>query len=239
MIEVCNISFAYPHQPLALDSVSFQIPTGQTVGLVGANGSGKSTLLTLLAGLHAPQTGTIRIGSYSSPGQEKQIRALAGLVLQEADLQILGLTVGEDLCLGQEGADAEIGQKCRDLARRFGLGHLWDRPVEALSWGQKRRLCLAAILSKNPRVLLLDEPFIGLDYEGVNEMRAILAENKRHGLTQVIATHNLEPLSDLVDHWLVLWQGEMTVSGGSRAVFEHLRKYSIKPPCACHGDYAA
>ncbi|MBF0531441.1 MAG: ABC transporter ATP-binding protein [Deltaproteobacteria bacterium] len=238
MIGISNVSFAYPGQKPALSNLTFHGEEGRTIGLVGANGSGKSTLLTLLAGLFTPSAGTIQIGPYSSPGQEKKIRALTGLVLQEADLQILGLTVGEDLGLALANTNSEADAKCREMARRFSLDHLWDQPVETLSWGQKRRLCLAAVLVKQPTVLLLDEPFIGLDYYGVAEMRTALLNNKKLGLTQIIATHNLEPVADLVDQWMVLYQGEMTLTGDSGTVFGRLKEFAVKPPCSCSGGYA-
>ncbi len=215
MIAAHDLAFAYPGLPPALGGVSFSLAAGKTLGLVGTNGSGKSTLLALLAGLLSPDSGRLTLAGQSSPGQEKALRARVGLVMQDADLQIIGATVGEDLLLGQKGEAGEGGAPpaAQALARAYGLEGLWERSVHELSWGQKKRLCLAAALLRGPSVLLLDEPFAGLDYPAIRQMRASLAANRQAGLTQVVAAHDLEPLADLVDQWLVLEGGRVALAG--------------------------
>ena len=232
MIAVTDVSFAYAGQQTVLSRVSLNLEAGRTLGLVGPNGSGKSTLLALLTGLYAPTTGRIRVGDRVAPGQEKAIRQLAGLVMQDADLHILGATVGEDLVLGLESSDGEVLERARETAGRFGMLPLWDRPVQALSWGQKRRLCLAGVLAAEPALLLLDEPFSGLDYPGIKEMRAVLAENKRRGLTQIVAAHDLEPLADLADEWAVMNEGRLVLSGTADQVFDQLEGFGVRAPCS-------
>nr|WP_319775860.1 ABC transporter ATP-binding protein [uncultured Sphaerochaeta sp.] len=232
MITASNVSFAYPGQAPTLKGIDLHLEPGRTLGLVGANGSGKSTLLTLLAGIFAPTEGRLKVGGFNSPGQEKEIRQLTGLVLQDADLQILGATVGEDICLGVEQDETTPGEETLKIAERFSLRSLWDQPVQTLSWGQKRRLCLAAVLRKHPRILLLDEPFSGLDYPGIKEMRTILSANREAGLTQVVATHDLEPIADLTDEWAVVNAGELVLYGQPDQIFDRLDDYSVRPPCS-------
>lgn len=232
MINVNNISYAYPGQDKALDDVSFALNQGQTLGLVGANGSGKSTLLSLLAGLYEPTGGSLSVDGCKSPGKLKRIRRRAGLVMQDADLQIIGSTVREDLCLGAEANGKEIPTDLASLADSYGLTDLLDRAVHELSWGQKKRLCLAATLYHNPAVLLLDEPFAGLDYPGIKQMRDTLAQNRRNGLTQIVAAHDLEPLADLVDTWVVLRGGSLVLAGPGESVFDQLSDCNVRPPCS-------
>lgn len=231
MIELRDVRFTYGRGEI-LRGISFGLDRGSILALVGANGSGKSTLLTLLAGMHSPTNGRLIVAGSASPGQEKAIRAKTGLVVQDADLQILGATVGEDLCLGLSPTDLAGEAEARQLAERFRLAGYWDEPVQALSWGQKRKLCIAATLRRKPDVLLLDEPFSGLDYPGVREMRALLHANKAAGLTQVVSAHDIEPLADITDHWAVLNKGILVAWGRAEEVFSLLAEHDVRPPCS-------
>ena len=212
------------YEPLA--NVSFSLPSGCILGLAGANGAGKSTLLALLAGIHAPQAGTILTDG--SPADPKRLRGFSALVMQEADLAIIGSTVEEDLLLGVE---EERREEALTLAAGLGLGDV-GRPVQTLSYGQKRKLCLATAMLRRPRLLLLDEPFAGLDYPGVREMRRLIARNREAGLTQVVALHDLEPLADLADNWLVLRAGRQEALGAAAEVFPRLKELDVRPPCS-------
>ena len=232
MIELSALTFKYPGQDPSLSDIYLELAPGRTLGLVGANGSGKSTLLALLAGLLTPVSGRLSLNGHESPGDEKSIRRLVGLVMQDADLQILGGTVEEDLFLGIESAGEEEKLKALELAERFQLTACLANPVQALSWGQKKRLCLAAILRQEPRVLLLDEPFSGLDYAGIREMRRVIDQNKQAGLTQIVAAHDLEPLADLADEWAVLSRGRLVLQGRPADVFDQLLRYEVRPPCS-------
>lgn len=232
MIACRQLSFAYSRQAPALENIDFLLPDGQTLGIVGGNGSGKSTLLSILAGLYSPTRGEAQIGAATSPGEEQTLRRQAGLVMQNADLQILGSTVAEDLLLGFESSGGEPREKARLLARRFALEKQWAQPVQTLSWGQKRKLCLCGILMHDPDVLLLDEPFSGLDYAAGLEMREILKVQRAADLTQVLAVHDLEPVADLVDLWAVLQDGQLKAFGKAEQIFDGLRKWGIRPPCS-------
>ena len=232
MIQVSDLSYAYGPVP-ALSRVSFRVQAGRTVALLGANGSGKSTLLTILSGLISPGSGQVRVKDLVLPGQEKKVRRQVGLLLQDANLQILGATVGEDLLLGHRGLGAGgDGALARELAHRFGLQKAWDKPVHALSGGQKRKLCLAAMLVRRPDVLLYDEPFSGLDYPASIELRRHLRANREQGLTQVIAVHDVEPIVDLVDRYLILEQGRLEFDGPGQEVMDRLTAHGIRPPCS-------
>ena len=231
MIELSELRYAYSTGGQALDGVTLAVERGTLIGLAGANGSGKSTLLALMAGLYSPTGGTLRVGDCTSPGQEREIRRMVRLVMQDADLQILGATVEEDLLLGRKQTPETV-DRARDVARRFHLLDAWERPVQTLSWGMKRKLCLGAALLDEPDVLLLDEPFSGLDYPGVCEMRRIIRENRRAGLTQVVSSHDLESFIDIVDGLAVLNAGRLAVAGPPETVLPHVRENDVRPPCA-------
>jgi len=236
VIEIKNLEFAYPGGKPVLEGITLEVPGGALLCLAGINGSGKSSLLSLLAGLLSPSKGNIRVGTDESPGQEKSLRRTCGLLLQDVDLQILGATVEEDLLLGIDPKDKNVRAKALDIARNFELDALLNRPVQTLSWGQKKKLCLAATLAQAPKVLLLDEPLSGLDYPGILEMRSILAENRIQGLTQVIAAHDLEPVADLADLLAVLHQGQITLFGPPKDVLGKVKEFGVRPPCAWSKD---
>jgi biotin transport system ATP-binding protein len=234
VIETRNLTYSYHGSGGAavLRDVSLRVEPGSLLCLAGANGSGKSTLLCLLAGLYAPGSGRVRVAGVETPGQEQALRRAAALVLQEADLQIVGATVREDLFLGLERDDAAGREQALAQAGRLGLDALLDSPVQTLSHGQKRKLCLATALQGEPRVLLLDEPMSGLDYPGIREMRAILARNKEQGLTQVVSAHDLEPLADLADRLAVLERGRLVLEGPPQGVLDRVADHGVRPPCS-------
>ncbi|HDQ41441.1 MAG TPA: ABC transporter ATP-binding protein [Desulfonatronum sp.] len=228
MITSASLCFSYSPGQNVLHDLQFSLDSGLILGLAGANGAGKSTLLYLLAGLLRPTSGILRVLGQDSAVQAAHIRRLAALVPQEADLSIIGATIEDDLCLGMP---REAHAEALSLARRLGLPAL-DTPVHLLSHGQKRKLCLAAALLRKPQLLLLDEPFAGLDYPGCREMRAMLRTNRLHGVAQVVAVHDLEPLADLADRWLVLDHGCQAVFGTAADAFPKLEQLNVRAPCS-------
>ena len=102
--------------------------------------------------------------------------------------------------------------------------------MQQLSGGQKRKLCLAAVLLQGPELLLFDEPFSGLDYPAAHEFRSILQDNRRQGITQIVALHDLEPVLDLMDGCLVLHQGRLVLQGGLDEVRDRLAGFGIRAP---------
>ena len=231
MIRADAIGYAYPGRPRALDGIAFSLDRGALCGVVGANGSGKSTLLAMLAGLFTPTEGALSVGGDVSPGREEAIRRRAALVLQDPDQQIIGATVEEDLLLGLDPRDTACRDRVLALAARFGLSDP-GAPVHTLSLGSRRKLCIVTALRDGPEVLLLDEPFAGLDHPAAREVRAILAANRAAGLTQLVAAHDLDAFADLADRWLVLEHGRRARFGDSGEVFPALREHGVRPPFA-------
>lgn len=231
MIRADALTYAFGPGAPALDRVSFAVEPGTLCGIVGANGSGKSTLLSVVAGLFTPTGGTLAVRGDVSPGAEEAIRRRVALVLQDPDQQIIGATVDEDLLLGVPRADEPRRLAARRLAERFGLRD-GGAPVQTLSLGSRRKLCIVTALRDAPSVLLLDEPFAGLDYPALREVRAILAENRAAGVTQLVAAHDLEAFADLADRWVVLDHGAVAAQGSADEVFPALRGHGVRPPGA-------
>lgn len=203
----------------AIKDLSFSMRDGSLLCLAGKNGSGKSTLLGLLAGVYAPDAGSTNVP------------ARVGLVPQDPDVYILGSLVEEDLLLALDPADKVAKERALHLAERFGLADLLKETVYTLSYGQKKKLSLASALAAAPELLLLDEPFAGLDYPAALAMREALAENRRMGLSQIVCEHDLDLVADLADDFLLLNGGELVGSGGGADIYPLLEENGVRPPC--------
>lgn len=232
MLHLTNIDYAYPGRGKALSGITAHIPAGVTI-LAGPNAGGKTTLLRLLAGLLEAASGTIAGGGADDPAlTATDLRRMARMVMQDPDPQILGVRVGEDVMLGRAASnlgDAFAAEADR-LAAKFGLKDFWHETVDALSYGQKRKLCLLHALLAGPRLLLLDEPFAGLDYPSALELREFIREHAEAGLTQIISTHELEPVFDLATHLVVVKDGEVAAEGNPEELASKLGEWSVRRP---------
>ena len=215
-----------------LKNLSFTIRKGEILCLLGVNGSGKSTLLALLAGLFAQRAGALTVDGNVLPRESSKLRGVVALVPQDPDVYILGSLVEEDLLLGLDRDDAKGRERALEFARIFGLDQILDQPVHTLSHGQKRKLCLASALASAPRLLLLDEPFAGLDFPSSMAMREALTRNKAANLTQVVVGHDLDLMADLADSFMLLRDGEIVADGDQESVFPLLLKTGVRPPCS-------
>lgn len=197
----------------ALDDVSFSVQPGQTLAVFGPNGAGKTTLLKVVAGLIQPQHGRARI--------EGGRRAL-GWIGHQPQLYS-PLTVRENLRFWASLYDvpaAALGRRVDDLIARLGLTEHGDRPVRALSRGLVQRVAIARALVHDPRVLLLDEPFTGLDRTAAATFRRLLAEQAAAGRATVLVTHNVEEGTELATDVAFMRAGrfvELSPRGGRTA----------------------
>lgn len=231
MLKLDSISYAYPGGRLALDGFTARLPVGLTL-LAGPNAGGKTTLMRLLAGLASPAAGGIVRAASGEALAAATLRDASRMVMQDAEPQILGSLVGEDVMLGQASSSlgGRFAEEAAKAAARFGLAAHWHAPVEALSHGQKRKLCLMHALLAGPDLLLLDEPFSGLDYPSARELRDCIADNKRRGLPQVVSVHDLEPLFSLADWLIVVDGGKVAAEGRPEALRPNLASWSVRPP---------
>jgi len=174
----------------ALDDVSFTLQPGQTLAVFGPNGAGKTTLLKVLAGLIRPRAGRAQIEGG---------RRAVGWIGHQPQLYA-HLTVRENLRFWgslYDVPEADLERRAADLLARLGLTAHADRPVRTLSRGLVQRVAIARALIHDPRVLLLDEPFTGLDRTAAEEFRELLAEQAAAGRVTVLVTHNVEEGTEL------------------------------------------
>ncbi len=217
MLRIERLSHAHAGRP-ALRDVTFSLAPGEHAVLLGCNGSGKTTLLRAAAGLLAPDGGTVRYGGVvladglADRAWRRRFRREVGLLTQDPDALLFNPTVGEEIAFGprQFGLDAPE-ERARRWAERLGVAPLWDCSPAALSDGERKRVALAAVLVLEPRLLLLDEPFAGLDPRSTGRLVDLLRD---HPAALLAATHNLGLGAELADRALVLGEDHTLLFDG-------------------------
>jgi ABC-type multidrug transport system ATPase subunit len=200
----------------AVDGVSLAVGPGRIVGLLGHNGAGKTTLIRLIAGLLAPDRGTVRFDGLDPVADGAPVRSRLG-VLPSSALLDDRLTAGENLRFAGRlfgmGRD-DIDRRGRALMERFELGGRIDDRVAGFSLGMKQRLALARVLLPEPEALLLDEPSSAVDPVATREIRElIVAEASQRGTAVLVATHDLDEAGTVCDEVLILRRGSALAQG--------------------------
>jgi len=199
----------------ALRGAGFEVGAGELVALLGPNGAGKSTLIRCLTTLLKPDGGAFTIAGADVVADPAAARAHFGYAGQEGSLD--KLLTGAEMLRFQAGLAhlprAEARSRAAELLERFGLTEAAGRAVETYSGGMKRRLDLACALLHRPRVLILDEPSAGLDYEARLSLWALLGELKRDGVAILLATHDFEEAELLASRCVLLARGRVAGSG--------------------------
>ena len=229
IIEAESLSKFYGSLPV-LNRIDFRVERGEFVALLGANGSGKSTLLRLLSGLSKATDGAIRIGGWEMPGEAMAARARIGIVAHQPMLYE-NLTARENLefygaLYGISRAERE--RRVQASLRDFGLSKRSGNLVRTFSRGLKQRLSIARATLHQPDLLLLDEPYSGLDQGAVALVDEMLARAKAEGRTVIMSTHQLTRAPAAADRALVLSRGRISFDGliGGRDVSEIYRSFS-------------
>ncbi|AKG23186.1 energy-coupling factor ABC transporter ATP-binding protein [Calothrix sp. 336/3] len=221
-VQVEDLIYAYPNQKPVLQRISVNFHCGDRVGLMGATGSGKSTLLENLIGIKQPQSGKIIInGIPVQPTTLPQIRRSIGFGFQDANDQLFMPTILEDITFGLRnyGTPIAIAQdKARQLLIEFGLTAYAQRSAHELSGGQKRLAALAAILSLEPDILILDEPTTGLDPAWRRTLAQVLLNWQ--GKVLLIASHDLQWLKKVTQRGLILANGQIHIDRDIQSIFQ-------------------
>lgn len=198
LLELENVSFRYPDGGIGLDGCSLAIKRGSRNALIGANGSGKTTLFQHCNGLLRPQAGTVRYAGPAldySRGGLRQLRSKVGMVFQNPDHQLFSASVQEDVSFGpiNLGLDEPtVHRRVGEALSAVGMAGYADKAVHNLSFGQKKRVCIAGVLAMEPELLVLDEPMAGLDHAMRTELLAVLDGLHEQGITLLLATHDID-----------------------------------------------
>ena len=235
-ITLENVNYVYSpgtaYEEQALKDVSFEIPQGQFVGIIGHTGSGKSTLIQHLNGLVKATSGRILYEGqdiYAEGYNMRTLRSQVGLVFQYPEHQLFEVDVISDVCFGpkNQGLSAE---ECEARAKEalelvgFPEKYYHQSPFE-LSGGQKRRVAIAGVLAMSPKVLILDEPTAGLDPKGRDEiLDQVERLHKETGMTVILVSHSMEDVARYVERIIVMNRGEKMLDGTPAEVFRHYKE---------------
>ncbi len=199
----------------AVDGLDLAVPPGECVGLLGPNGAGKSTTMRLLTGQARADSGTIRVLGWDLPADSKQARAQMGVVPQLDNLDI-SLTVEQNLRVFTHLYRVSRRDRPQAIERALELAHLTDRRgdlVSKLSGGMRRRLLIARALVHRPRLVLLDEPTVGLDPQIRQELWALIDRLRADGVSLLMSTHYIEEAERLADTVTIMSHGRAVETG--------------------------
>lgn len=228
-----NVSYTYqlntPFAHEALKDISFHIPSGSFVAIIGHTGSGKSTLIQHLNGLLIPTKGEVRIGDYTLTKEKKlkemkELRSKVGIVFQYPEHQLFEETVKKDIAFGPKNFgidDKTIDKRIEEILPKVGLSkELLERSPFELSGGQMRRVAIAGILATKPDVYVLDEPTAGLDPRGQKEMMNLFADiHRTEKITTILITHDMEDALQYADYIIILNKGQKYMEGTPEEIF--------------------
>lgn len=203
-----------------MDNVSLKIEQNSIYALIGNNGSGKTTLLRLLVGLLKPDSGSIKVFGEKQTRKKEDLwrmRQRIGFLFQNPDDQLFAPTVGEDVSFGARNLklpEEEVKERVDWALKSVDLMDYKNESPFNLSWGQKKRACLAGLLVLTPDLLILDEPFANLDFISIkNHLEIIEALRNDNEMTILFTTHNLFFVEEWADEMLVLANGKAIFEG--------------------------
>jgi cobalt/nickel transport system ATP-binding protein len=217
-------SFKYPDGTVALADIRLDVARGEFCGILGSNGSGKTTLLKIMDGLVKEYSGKVLLdGADVKKLHPRDIYRKVGLVFQNPDDQLFAHTVFEDVAFGPRNmgfAEDEVTRRVEAALAGVEMGDYAGKQIHALSFGQKKRVCIAGLLAMGHEILLLDEPTSGLDPMGEYRMMEILTRlNRDNGVTIVMATHSVDLVPLFLHRLHILSKGRVVRGGTPEEVF--------------------
>jgi cobalt/nickel transport system ATP-binding protein len=231
-------AFAYADGTQALCDIRLEVRKGEFAGILGSNGSGKTTLLKVMDGLVKANQGEVLLdGRDVRKLSPKEIYIKVGLVFQNPDDQLFAPTVFEDVAFGPLNmglAQEEIARRVDIALNAVEMDGFAGKSIHNLSFGQKKRICIAGLLAMGHELLLLDEPTAGLDPMGEYKMMALLTKlNREQGVTVVMATHSVDLVPLFLDRLYILSKGRIVRSGTPSEVFtapEEMAQVKLRLP---------
>ncbi|QNP44386.1 LPS export ABC transporter ATP-binding protein [Sphingomonas daechungensis] len=220
-LEVRSIAKAYDRRAV-LHDVSLDVHRGEVVGLLGPNGAGKTTCFYSVMGLVKPDSGRIFLDGQDITELPMYRRAILGLGYLPQETSIFrGLTVEQNIMAVLEVAEPDAGARrarLEQLLGEFGITHLRESAAMALSGGERRRCEIARALAADPSIMLLDEPFAGIDPISISDIRELVRELKKRDIGVLITDHNVRETLDIVDRACIIYDGQVLFAGTPQAL---------------------
>ena len=220
-LDVRSIAKAYDRRAV-LHDVSLSVSRGEVVGLLGPNGAGKTTCFYSIMGLVKPDSGRIFLDGQEITELPMYRRAILGIGYLPQETSIFrGLTVEQNIRAVLEVSEPDRGARMARLEKllgEFGLTGLRDSPALALSGGERRRCEIARSLAADPSIMLLDEPFAGIDPISISDIRDLVCELKERGIGVLITDHNVRETLDIVDRACIIYDGQVLFQGTPQAL---------------------
>jgi len=220
-LSVVSIAKSYDRKTVLKD-VSLGVERGEVVGLLGPNGAGKTTCFYSIMGLVKPDSGRILLEGQDITGLPMYRRAILGLGYLPQETSIFrGLTVGQNIMAVLEMAEPnrrKRAERLDQLLGEFHISHLRDASAMALSGGERRRCEIARALAANPSIMLLDEPFAGIDPISISDIRDLVLELKQRDIGVLITDHNVRETLEIVDRACIIYDGQVLFAGTPEAL---------------------
>jgi len=220
-LSVISIAKSYDKKTVLKD-VSLGVDRGEVVGLLGPNGAGKTTCFYSIMGLVKPDSGRILLDGVDITGLPMYRRAILGLGYLPQETSIFrGLTVSQNIMAVLEVAEPNRrvrAERLEQLLAEFHIEHLRDSPAMALSGGERRRCEIARALAADPSIMLLDEPFAGIDPISISDIRDLICELKKRDIGVLITDHNVRETLEIVDRACIIYDGQVLFAGSPEAL---------------------
>ena len=220
-LEVVSIAKSYDKRAVLTD-ISLSVGKGEVVGLLGPNGAGKTTCFYSIMGLVRPDSGRILLDGVDITKLPMYRRAILGLGYLPQETSIFrGMTVEQNIATVLEMVEPDKATRQAELDRlldEFGLTRLRNSPAMALSGGERRRCEIARALAAKPSIILLDEPFAGIDPLSISDIRHLVTDLSQRGIGVLITDHNVRETLDIVDRACIIYGGQVLFAGSPEAL---------------------
>jgi ABC-2 type transport system ATP-binding protein len=227
---------------VALDDLNFEVPQGIVFGLLGPNGAGKTTTIRILSTLLTPDSGEARVLGYNVVNEASKVRRHIGLILS-GERGLYGRLTGREniryFAALNHLSPSYSKTRIQEVLEIVGLSDAKDRPVEQYSRGMKQRLHVARGLLADPELLFMDEPTIGLDPMGAQELRQMIPELVKQGKTILLTTHYMSEADELSDQIAIIDKGNIVASGTPSVIKRKFSKVAILEVFLKQSDIAA